>query len=117
MNNLKSIQNATYPVLDFNIPTILNAISPASDVLNRAPDILAFLHEERARREELVGDCHAAIIIGNPGKKQDEKKALIQQDARAKALRQELVKIDAMLRRWEQAEKSASKFYGNFYKT
>ena len=113
MNLTHAVPELEYGELDFNVPEVLNSIDASTDILNKAPNVLAFLAEAIAEREEALADCKAKIILDNPESKQDEKKSMFQQDVRAKQLRVEIAKVEAMIEKWNLAVKAASKFYTN----
>ena len=105
------IPNIDYGELDFRIPTVLSSNSSYTSVLERSPEIIAFLEDAISLRKELVEQRRAIITMENKDAKQDEKKALFFQDEVAKKLRHDLTKAEVMLKLWEEARDSAKKFY------
>ena len=96
---------------DWTVPETINSMDKSTDVLNRAPHNIARIKEELLARQEMLDTENARVRLANPDKKQDEIKALQQEDEKCKVARKEVNKADVMFTFWRDAQKSASKFY------
>lgn len=96
---------------DFIVPREKTSLDAATDILNRAPHVIAYIESVLGERKRNYDERKAQIILDNKEKKQDEKKATITKDVLADHLLDEVNKAEVILTLWENARDSAKKFY------
>jgi len=100
---------------DFAVPSIKNSLSASTEILNRAPENIAYIEEAVEERNEALNRRIAHITLTNPEAKRDMLKAIIQEDKEAATLRKSLSSAQVMLDLWKNAQKSAAKFFSSNY--
>ena len=96
---------------NFEVPSVKNTLSSSTEILNRAPENIAYIEEAVEERSEELNKRIAQITLSNKDAKRDVLKAIIQEDEEAIKYRKSLHKAQVMLDLWKNTQKSAAKFF------